>query len=262
SSRSSPMSSRGLVAALYSAAPENIDSISSAKTSSPEPTISKIAPSAASHAVSQAASTSRSQSSFLSKSSSLGAASRNICSTSSIEIDVSGDMPILAMTKATSRVVLCQGSPLYPSVSSWRSRAVALVSSELTYRSGITPADCSGLAGGGVVTASSRLSEASCSGFGAVFLWLSFGLCRASFDDTGAVGEQAGGGGGPGHLRVDVPLGHNAARLLRLGRRRGRDSVVEVERVDLLRLRGRLLVAQLRLVLVELGPHRGSRDGG
>src|SRR5699024_11808531 len=55
----------------------------------------------------------------------------------------------------------------------------------------MTPADCSGLAGGGVVTASSRLSESTCSGFGAVFLWLSFDLCWSSLDHTAAVGTVA-----------------------------------------------------------------------
>src|SRR5699024_9939478 len=64
--------------------------------------------------------------------------------------------------------------------------------------------------------------------------------------------ELAESGGGPGQLRVDVPLGQNAGRLLRLGRRRGRDSVVEGERGDLRRLPGRAVVASLGLVSVVL----------
>ena len=72
--------------------------------------------------------------------------------------------------------------------------------------------------------------------------------------------QTAEPGGGLGQLRVDVALRHDVGSLGGLlGKLWSLSEVLEVE--SLLFLRCRLLLAQLGLVLIELGPHDGIGNG-
>ena len=73
--------------------------------------------------------------------------------------------------------------------------------------------------------------------------------------------QTAEPGGGLGQLRVDVALRHDVGSLGGLlGELRRRDEVLKVD--GSLRLRRRLLLAELGFVLIELGPHGRSGDSG